>query len=262
MGSHREAAARALQFNEVTDTAVEAQLNEQTLRDNDYPQDRGIFQRGAADNLNHIDFFGDCYLHALHELCENDVWLHVGPGDFYAEVDYFTSPLFEKHAKVVSNAYCLSNSPESVTNLKLLGQFRRNGKLDIIDGIKFQDLRGSFPQKVKLISDVFAAGSYDEDLFGFFRVASELLLPGGILAVVLATVSFDSANGESISASDVYRSMKGFELINSTENNGWVFRRTNETFIGQKAEMISFVARNRAKGIMWPIRRYKIYDLD
>ncbi len=79
---------------------------------------------------------------------------------------------------------------------------------------------GLFPAKAKLISDVFAAGSYDPDLFGFFQVASEILVPCGMLAVVLATVSFDSVEGSSIAPVDVYRRIKGFEVIHSTENSG------------------------------------------
>jgi hypothetical protein len=114
--------------------------------------------------------------------------------------------------------------------------------------------------RAKLISDVFAAGSYDPDLFGFFQVASEILVPGGMLAVVLATVSFDSVDGSSIAPVDVYRSLRGFEVINSTENSGWVFRRTDEAFLKPKAELTSFVAANRDRQVAWPRRRYTIFD--
>jgi hypothetical protein len=257
MSSHGEAKERALKFNEATDTALELESNERKLRANDYVQDRGIFQRGAADNLNHLDFFGECYLQALQQLNEDDTWLHIGPGNFCAEVDYFTSPLFLTHARVVSNVYCLSQSPQAVTNLEFL---KRHEKFNCIEGVKFQDLRDVFPVRAKVISDVFAAGSYDHDLFGFFQVASELLVPGGMLAVVLATVSFNSLNGASKSASEVYQSLKGFEVINSTENSGWVFRRTDEAFVKPRAELVSFVAADPNKQIAWPIRRYKIFD--
>jgi len=253
MVSHREAIELALQFNEVTDAAFELESNERKLRANDYIQDRGLLQRGAVDNLCHLDFFGDCYLQALQQLTEDDTWLHIGPGNFCAEMDYFTSPLFLRHAKVVSNPYCLSQSSQAVVNLEFL---RRHKEFSCIDGIKFQDLRGVIPNKAKLISDVFAAGSYDPDLFGFFQVASELLVPGGMLAVVLATVSFDSANGSSILPIEVYRSLRGFEVINSTENSGWVFRRTDEAFIKPRAELASFVAANHDRKIAWPRRRY------
>lgn len=257
MGSHGEATERALKFNEVTDTALELESNERKLRANDYVQDRGIFQRGAADNLNHVDFFGGCYLEALKQLNEDDTWLHIGPGNFCAEVDYFTSPLFPTHAKVVSNVYCLSQSPQALTNLEFL---KRHDKFRCISGVKFQDLRHVHPVKARLISDVFAAGSYDPDLFGFFQAASEHLVPGGMLAVVLATVSFNLPNGASIPATDVYRGLKGFELVNATENSGWVFRRTNEEFVKPRAELASFVAADGGKQIAWPIRRYILSD--
>lgn len=258
MVSHAEAAARALKFDEVTDLLAETHSNERRLRANDFAQDRGIFKRGAADNLNHIDFFGDSYLPTLKNLGEDDVWLHIGPGNFYAEVDYFSSPLFTKHAKVISNSYCLSDSPDAVSNLAFLEQFKRDGKFDCIHGIKFQDLKDRFPYKATAISDVFAAGSYDQDLFGFFRTASELLLPHGMFAVVLATVSFNSVDGRSIPAPEIYQSMRAFELVNQTENNGWVFRRTNETFVEPRNELAYFAAANFDKGICWPIRRYNI----
>jgi hypothetical protein len=208
--------------------------------------------------LSHVDFFGDCYLQALQQLRQDETWLHIGPGNFCAEVDYFTSPLFSTHAKVVSNAYCLSQTPQAVDNLEFL---RRQGGFRCIDGIKFQDLQGVFADKATLISDVFAAGSYDPDLFGFFQVASELLVPGGMLAVVLATVSFDALNGSSTAPDEVYRSMRGFELINSTQNSGWVFRRTNEAFIKPRAELSSFVAANHERKVAWPRRRYTIVDM-
>jgi hypothetical protein len=257
MVSHREARELVLKFNEVTDAALELESNERKLRANDYIQDRGLLKRGAVDNLSHVDFFGDCYLQALQQLGKDDTWLHIGPGDFNAEIDYFTSPVFSTHAKVVSNPYCLSQNPQAIANLEIL---RRHEGFRCIDGIKFQDLPGVFPVRVKLISDVFAAGSYDPDLFGFLHVASEILVPGGMLAVVLATVSFDSVDGSSIAAVDVYRSLKGFEVINSTENSGWVFRRTDEAFIKPKAELTSFVAANRDRQVAWPRRRYTIFD--
>jgi hypothetical protein len=53
--SHREAIELALKFDEVTDTALELETNEQKLRANDYIQDRGLLQRGAVDNLSHVD---------------------------------------------------------------------------------------------------------------------------------------------------------------------------------------------------------------
>jgi hypothetical protein len=255
MGSHREALENALKFNEVTDTALELESNERRLRANNYVQDRGLVRRGVVDNLSHLDFFGDCYLQEMQRLNEDDTWLHIGPGDFYAEVDYFTSTLFSTHAKVVSNAYYLSKSSQAVTNLKFL---RQHKNFSCIDGIKFQDLRGVSPIRAKLISDVFAAGSYDHDLFGFFEAASELLVPGGMLAVVLASVSFCSLSGASIPDSEVYRSLKGFEVINSTENSGWVFRRTNEAFVKPRAELASFVAADHDKKIAWPLRSYTI----
>jgi hypothetical protein len=257
MGSHREAIENALKFNEVTDTALELESNERRLRANKYVQDRGIVRRGVADNLNHQDFFGDCYLQEMQRLNEDDIWLHIGPGDFYAEVDYFTSPLFSTHAKVVSNAYYLSESSQAVTNLEFL---RRHKNFSCIDRIKFQDLRNEYTIKAKLISDVFAAGSYDHELFGFFEVASELLVPGGMLAVVLATVSFYSESGASILDSEVYRNLKGFEVINSTENSGWVFRRTKEVFVRPRAVLASFVAADHDKKIAWPLRSYTIFD--
>ena len=46
--SHREAIELALKFDEVTDTALELETNEQKLRANDYIQDRGLLQRGAV----------------------------------------------------------------------------------------------------------------------------------------------------------------------------------------------------------------------
>ena len=258
MVSHREAIELALKFDEVTDTALELESNERKLRANDYIQDRGLLQRGAVDNLSHVDFFGDCYLQALQQLRQDETWLHIGPGNFCAELDYFTSPLFSTHAKVVSNAYCLSQTPQAEDNLEFL---RRQRGFRCIDGMKFQDLRSVFADKAKLISDVFAAGSYDPDLFGFFQAASELLVTGGMLAVVLATVSFDSANGLPISPAEVYRSMRGFELINSTENSGWVFRRTDEAFIKPSAKLSSFVAANHERKVAWPRRRYTILDM-
>ena len=256
MVSHKEAIDLALKFNEVTDTSQELESNERKLRANDYIQDRGILKRGAVDNMSHLDFFGDCYLQALQQLREDDTWLHIGPGDFYAEVDYFTSSLFSTHAKVVSNAYCLSQNPQAVSNLEFLSRHR---EFRCIDGIKFQDLRGVLPLRVKLLSDVFAAGSYDPDLFGFFQAASELLVPGGILAVVLATVSFDSEDGSSIPPIQVFRSLSGFELINATENSGWVFQRNHGDFIKPKAELASFVASDHNRKIAWPRRSYTIF---
>lgn len=258
MVSHREAIDLVLKFDEFTDTALELESNEQKLRANDYIQDRGLLQRGAVDNLSHVDFFGDGYLQALRQLKQDETWLHIGPGNFCAELDYFTSPVFSTHAKVVSNAYCLSQAPQAVANLEFL---RRQRGFRCIDGIKFQDLRGAFADKATLISDVFAAGSYDPDLFGFFQVASELLVPGGMLAVVLATVSFDAANGSSMPPAEVYRSMRGFELINSTQNSGWIFRRTDETFIKPRAELSAFVAANHGRKVAWPRRRYTIVDM-
>lgn len=255
MVSHQEAKELVLKFNEVTDTALELKSNEEKLRANDYIQDRGLLQRGAVDNLSHLDFFGECYLESLQQLREDDTWLHIGPGNFCAEMDYFTSPLFSTHAKVVSNPYCLSQSPQAVANLEFL---RRQPEFTCIDGIKFQDLRGVFSGRSKLISDVFAAGSYDPDLFGFFQVASELLVSGGMLAVVLATVSFDLADGSSISPVEVYRGLRGFEVVNSTENSGWLFRRTDEAFIKPRAELASFVAADHDRQVAWPRRHYRI----
>jgi len=257
MVSHQEAKELVLKFNEVTDTALELESNEHKLRANDYIQDRGLLQRGAVDNLSHLDFFGDCYIQALQQLGKDDTWLHIGPGNFCAEMDYFTSPLFSAHAKVVSNPYCLSQSSQAVTNLEFL---RGQPEFTCIDGIKFQDLRGEFWGRANLISDVFAAGSYDPDLFGFFQVASELLVPGGMLAVVLATVSFDLADGSPISPGEVYRGLRGFEVINSTENSGWIFRRTDEAFVKPRAELASFVAANHDRRVAWPRRRYVVLD--
>jgi len=257
MVSHQEAIELALKFNEVTDPARELESNEQKLRANDYIQDRGLLQRGAVDNLSHLDFFGDCYLKELQQLKANDTWLHIGPGNFCAEMDYFTSSLFPTHAKVVSNPYCLSQSPQAVANLEFL---RLQKEFSCIHGVKFQDLPGVFPGRANLISDVFAAGSYDPDLFGFFQVASEFLVPGGMLAVVLATVSFDLADGSSVAPIEVYRSLRGFEVINSTENSGWVFRRTAEAFIKPRAELRSFVAANHDRQVAWPRRHYTILD--
>lgn len=257
MVSHQEAKDLVLKFNEVTDTALELQSNELKLRANDYIQDRGLLQRGAVDNLSHLDFFGECYIQALRQLGKDDTWLHIGPGNFCAEMDYFTLPLFSTHAKIVSNPYCLSQSSQAVTNLEFLN---RQPQFTCIDGIKFQDLRGVFSGRAKLISDVFAAASYDPDLFGFFHAASELLAPGGMLAVVLATVSFDLADESSISSGEVYRGLRGFEVINSTDNSGWVFRRTDEGFIKPRAELVSFVAANHDRRVAWPRRHYRILD--
>jgi hypothetical protein len=257
MGSHQQAIQNILQFNEVTDTTQELESNERRLRANNYVQDRGIVRRGMADNLNHQDFFGECYLQEMQKLNENDTWLHIGPGNFYAEVDYFTSPLFTTHAKVVSNVYCLSESVDATTNLEFL---KTKGSFSCIDGVKFQDLRDVSVIRANLISDVFAAGSYDQDLFGFFEAASEFLVPGGMLAVVLATVSFDSAEGASVEESKVYGSIRGFEVINHTENSGWVFRRTSEPFVKPRAELKSFVAADHDKKIAWPIRSYRIFS--
>jgi len=85
MVDHAEAAAQALAFDEAIDELAETLSNERTLLANDFSQDRGIFKRGAGDNLSHVDFFGEFYLQALKDLGSNDVWLHVGPGDFNAE---------------------------------------------------------------------------------------------------------------------------------------------------------------------------------
>jgi len=258
MVNHTLAAKNASAVERATDLSTELSSNEQTLLANDYPQDRGIFKRGAIDNLNHIDFFGAPYLQFLRSLSQDDLFVHVGPGDFHAEVDYFSSPEFTPQANVLSNAYAQSNTPEALENMAFLKEFEDRGKFKCISGIKFQDLKIPLKGKAKLIADVFAAGSYDENVFGVFEAASEILVPGGMYAVVLASVNFESITGAPIPAAEIYKNIGGFELVHQTKNDGWVFRRTEDAFVAPKAETISFVARDRNKGIFWPVRHYRI----
>lgn len=242
----------------VSNLPAEILENERALLTNDYPQDRGIFTRGSIDNTSHFDFFGDSYIDQLKNFTEQDLWLHVGPGDFHAEVDYFTSSLFSQHAHVVSNAYRLSESDVAKDNLKILQPFKEQGKFTCIGDIKFQELQYSYPGKATLISDVFAAASYDPDLFGVFKAASEILRPGGMFAVVLLSVTFKSLSGTPIPASEYYEGIKGFKIINHTDNGGWVFQRTNDTFDAPSIILLSFIARDKDKKVYWPMRKYQI----
>jgi SAM-dependent methyltransferase len=237
----------------------EFRRNELTLREHDYPVDRGLIKKGSLDKQTYISITSPELYGVLQGLTARDRWLDVGPGEFFAVHDYYFSGEFPGKAKAIALNLTPLEDQTALEHISQLNQELPSGKFSYNIG-DVLDLSPRETGKLSLITDIYAAFCYSPAIDEVLAKYAELLKPGGHLALVARGTSFVDENGKKVSLKKFFESLPGFEVVGASARGGFLLKRTKEDFVMPPIELVEFVARDTSKKVYFPHKKYQVHS--
>jgi hypothetical protein len=247
----------ALALTEISPALREFRKNEITLREHDYPVDRGLVKTGKLDRQTYISISAPELEHVVQNLTARDRWMDVGPGELHAISDYYFSQEYSGKATTVALNLTPLESGIAIENLDRLNRHFGQGKFSYEIGSVMDCSKEEFG-RTALITDIYAAFCYSADIGAVLEKYAELLKANGHLALVARGNSFEDEQGKHISLKQFFSNLPGFKLIGSSSRDGFLLKRTRARFQKPELELKEFKARDASKKIYFPKKKYTV----
>lgn len=215
--------------------------NRKQITDNYFPTDRGLRRKSLVGGTSYHTYFRTQFFDLLKDLDIDDCWLDVGAGELYAQREYLTLEDFKdlEHARIAVVSVKNPGTIDFKNNYNFLKQelserfLYRSGQR--IEDIDIKDL-----PKAKLVSDLFAALSFSEQVDVTIKKELDILEPGGNLISKIQRI-YIKDDDKRFGIKRYLQSIKGARLEYYGFNT-LIMNKISEEIIVPELEMTEFLS--------------------
>ncbi len=230
------------------DLALNLEENARQIEENFFPTDRGLNRKGKLCGTSYFSYhsFGPALREGLLALKGNDLWVDVGGGELFAQNEYFESfkPGIDGRVGVISVA-----DPQTEDFRRHLGQLRDRypDRFFYTSGGRIEDIPDEELPWAKVVSDLFAALTFTDQIDTVLERELSMLEPGGLLVARLQKAFIRDGVGKRFGIKRYLERIEGAEL----SPYGYSFytvimRRTRGEIRVPKLELVNFLSYKNA----------------
>lgn len=226
---------------------VNLQANWNQILTNDFPTDRGLRKKSKEAGTSYLSFrgFGPWLRTEFLKLSDNDVWLDVGAGDLYAQVDYLSGN-YSSGKNTVAVAIAVEDSEsEGFKNNK--NYLRKNfpKRFRYLSGRRIEDIPVHELPKANIVSDLFGAMTFTDKVDQTLQRELDQLKVGGVMIARLQKAYIRDRENKRFGIQRYVESIKGAETL----LYGWytlVMRKIQDEILVPQLQLIDFISGTNA----------------
>lgn len=214
--------------------------NWQQILKNDFPVGRGLRRKDPEAGTSYFDYrgFGPILRKELISLKENEVWIDIGAGELFAQAEFFLKGY--SHGKAIAISVRDPDTKEFQENLKYLRRLPFE-KFLYLSGRRVEEIPAQELPPAKIVSDLFGALSFTEQIDSTLQKELEMLKPGGIFVARLQKAYIKDVSGRRFGIRKYLASVVGAEIL----FYGWhslAMKRTVDKVNVPKLRLVNFIS--------------------